>query len=1322
MIGRRHEGLFWIGLFSLLILSGCRDSAPTPTEAAQRDAVIASSRALSQITQPSLLVTISDEDAAALVQKALADAQASSKLDLSVRDAKISLANQSITFDAAVQGALPQPKARLSGQLKGVVVVTVDGTDILLTPRFESIVLEEVKPGGFDLMRLPSFVRNFLYGDLMKGVNAGIRTFITQINAQIKPIRTPIDIRPLGTLSRPGEKIKLKIGDRELEIAAPVLAATSLLIEPRGLHVMGQLLRDGELLPEAASGGTEEFVAFRDGFFAKATTAFGEGLAPFDRTGLSVSEAFLKDYLSVLPAANSVDRRREAVRASSSALTAMTAPTFLVTISEPDVQALVAKAINAAKPDEGRPLQVGEPKITLGEQGISFSAEARGKLQSFDATLSGHLDGSVALTVEGTDIVLRPALDSVVLDAVEGVKLTDLPLQSPDALLEDLVALSNVILNSGMEQINSQIEPIRQPIEISPLGTPGHPGETIKFKVGDREQEIAAPVLAATSLLVEPHGLHVMGQLVKEGAELPQAASPATEDFAAFRDDYFAAATAAFGKELAPFDRTQFSVSRSFLKDYLSVLPAVTSEDNRRRSILQNGAALGRIAGPDMVALFPAAFLKEQLAKRIEERRADLNSSAIRIGRVDLSFGNQELRLSAPISGAIDAAGGKVSMKGVVEGAVTLLPLEDGRLQALPSLARLEVSEINLEGQSAMPVDLTGVNVGLNGLLSATLDTVNGLIDTIPITVTNPAIDPIVLSGNRLFSASRELVGQLDAGQMPAALRERFSTKEIVLTTDQVAVQQPGLVWTIADAGATYDVRNEAKALAVYERTPGLTLSRDTITPAPIAWENAAILLSPQGLMLLTDVSVEGLAAREPKKPVEGLENEATDAAFERYSAAFLDLWKGLGVPITDTVTVGLSAHRLADYINQTWASAPDIHADYAFDTGSTPMESTPISLYDKPDLSCKLDPRACARRTCPKDSTCRVDSCTRRTCDLDCGRDPGQCDQDCSTEICGRNPFSGKKVCTPGPQDLTCVLEKAACNTAAELHLDCRARELGCNSDADADYLACQTKEQAGYEACIAKNKACNVDAEADYATCQTASASEKALCDFGREFNDWAGDLGKISGTARAKGSASMTVNQLSVSDDLREASFQSSIAGDFDVNGTLDFVPYDIGNFVVCPWSGTADFASKVHLPEQSPAIRADIAIEKGDEAGSSIELVTKFDEVTVEAKLEPTPAEAVLGQNPQIAIICSPVLTGVLAQGSAIGGLIGLTSDDIGRSWGKAGGFFTGNYNHKLELPERRHEIDPIKVDVQGQEIELAPDLTDTALLFTPRTSH
>ena len=312
-------------------------------------------------------------------------------------------------------------------------------------------------------------------------------------------------------------------------------------------------------------------------------------------------------------------------------------------------------------------------------------------------------------------------------------------------------------------------------------------------------------------------------------------------------------------------------------------------------------------------------------------------------------------------------------------------------------------------------MDLTEVNVAVNGLLGSTLEIVNGLIDTIPITMTNPAMDPILLGWQYLFRDSQDLEGQLDAGKMPDTWRDEFSKKGITLTpnTAQVAVRQPGLKWTFTDAGATYEIhkakRGKGAVYNVYKWTPGLTLSRDTIMPAPLAWENAAILINQQGLMLLTDVSAEGLASREPKQLLEDLEGEPTDIAYERYSAAFVDQWAGLGLPISNTVDVGLSTQRLAAYINQMWSSASDIQADYDFDTGSTPMESTKVSLYDKHDLTCQA-PRTCTKRTCPTLGSCKPGACDRRTCDLDCGRDPGDCAWDCA-EACFWT-FKGKKVC----------------------------------------------------------------------------------------------------------------------------------------------------------------------------------------------------------------------------------------------------------------------------------------------------------------------
>ena len=311
-------------------------------------------------------------------------------------------------------------------------------------------------------------------------------------------------------------------------------------------------------------------------------------------------------------------------------------------------------------------------------------------------------------------------------------------------------------------------------------------------------------------------------------------------------------------------------------------------------------------------------------------------------------------------------------------------------------------------------------------------------------------------------------------------------------------------------------------------------------------------------------------------------------------------------------------------------------------------------------------------------------------------------------------------------PIDPVCQTTKAACNLEKETHLDCRARELGCNADADAAYAACQTKEEAGVVACKAKVEGCKLDADADYKACQVKAGMEFAGCAYANLWKSWAGDIGKISGEARGQGKVAMTVDQLAISDDLREVVLRPRMSGTAKIDGTLDFVPHDLlGHVLVCPWPGTAKFSASVEVEEQAPTVRASISLEQsGDAEGagdhkSSVDLVINAEDVTMEAKITPSPAEAILQQNPKMALVCSPILTGVLGVGGATGDIIALTSAILGGSWGetKAGGFFTGYYTHKLKVPERRHTIGPIEVDMEGQKIELVPNLTDKALIFT-----
>ena len=67
-----------------------------------------------------------------------------------------------------------------------------------------------------------------------------------------------------------------------------------------------------------------------------------------------------------------------------------------------------------------------------------------------------------------------------------------------------------------------------------------------------------------------------------------------------------------------------------------------------------------------------------------------------------------------------------------------------------------------------------------------------------------------------LFSVELDFVGELDAEQMPTALRDRFGAHDCVLTPDAlVEVDRAGSRWAIVDVGKRYVIRREIDALDV---------------------------------------------------------------------------------------------------------------------------------------------------------------------------------------------------------------------------------------------------------------------------------------------------------------------------------------------------------------------------------------------------------------------------------------------------------------------------------------------------------------------------
>lgn len=125
---------------------------PVSYQEKQVESIKISSENLSKITAPSFLVNLSEDKLQEELQGKLQRLQAENKLPFNLKDKlEISFDNQSIFLDAPIEVFLKEKNINLEGHLKGLASFSVIGTNVILSPAFESIEIDKISIPNFFL-------------------------------------------------------------------------------------------------------------------------------------------------------------------------------------------------------------------------------------------------------------------------------------------------------------------------------------------------------------------------------------------------------------------------------------------------------------------------------------------------------------------------------------------------------------------------------------------------------------------------------------------------------------------------------------------------------------------------------------------------------------------------------------------------------------------------------------------------------------------------------------------------------------------------------------------------------------------------------------------------------------------------------------------------------------------------------------------------------------------------------------------------------------------------------------------------------------------
>lgn len=341
-----------------------------------------------------------------------------------------------------------------------------------------------------------------------------------------------------------------------------------------------------------------------------------------------------------------------------------------------------------------------------------------------------------------------------------------------------------------------------------------------------------------------------------------------------------------------------------------------------------------------------------------------------------------------------------------------------------------------------------------------------------------------------------------------------------------------------------------------------------------------------------------------------------------------------------------------------------------SFDSKPVHYDTGKIRLAGDLRPNCTV-PRTCSRGSCP------LGSCSRDGCAWHCG-----------------------------DLDLACKAGEAACNVREETKLG------ACSAAANTNQLACNTAEES-------KLGACNTLREAEVLACNVANEAVRAIQKID--------GVGTANGEARATAAVRMRNPLLHFDRPTSTVSLEMDIGADTDLAGDVNFTPYDIGHVLVCPVKGKVGM--KTHGTVPIARMRIATTLSDVDDGQGTRQLQFAFSPIPLKGKLMPAPIDALIQQNSQVFVTCSPVLTGLIATAAGVGAIQAFGAGDIIGAVEKAipknqekdaqllKAITNGIVDMNVDIPPMQVAIPAIEISVPGGKIVLQGRWQDGALMYS-----
>ncbi len=881
------------------------------------------------------------------------------------------------------------------------------------------------------------------------------------------------------------------------------------------------------------------------------------------------------------PPVSAEERQLEQAQRSAHAL-GQISPNIIVNfpsslLSERANQALI-DAVNAIV-EENPSISISNPSLRFGKQGPIVEADLTYQIRDPIATkIEGSLRGYAGIAIEGTDLVIAPALKSF--------RVSSLEVEAAQWNLREAADVVNGVIAELIDNINGSIQPTRIALPLAPLGTPDARAVPVNISIGNQTLSFVPPMLKGGALLIEPERVAVLAEVTLDDEEPPAPDNvPAVASFDDYRRMFMTAASQA-GLNNDGSNRVELHASVGLLRTLLARHTEIVGADTLRdQSAALVDAQLDALKSPDVGAVVILAAVLDLLSERANELLATaLDQRGVRMAEPLLLMPELGRVLAATrLVGSVPNSLVEVTLDTTLQ--FTIEVAED-RVLFVPAIYSITLLDVVAEGFDDLDLGrlLSSVNVMMVPIIEAINSHARDLAVAIEIEFPAPREIPLATLAKHVdgLSISPETIS-VDAIHIHESVAfvdpERVRVIGDWESGPKAAPAQSGGIAS-ADMAA---VQRKLDAIWQTHFTPLDSIDADAgvlVKSAPIA----SFVMDSFNRAKLTIAYDLGVEERIPRTAI-GREG-TYDVVCKRESCDQGACKEG----------------------NCTRGRCPD--------SNSCITDHCPLDQCSR---------NSCERRSC---SSCPVVTLVPRTA--------------LTPPVKGATPQCAleKQLCETDAQldFLACEgAQEAAlkeCNFRAELkRKECEARELWELGQCHASIKECLTREGSKYESCLKLEKLAFLE-------CETRKAGEKAACNlkqdgmmalceagelFAKPFNNYE-HVGDVSGAVSVVGGAHLQGVVLSLSPDLRAVRFETRVGATFSIAADVVVEPRNLG-YLACQFDARLPLSVRATVPEQQIGLSATVGDPRvtDTENGLLLVLPVAVQPVALRGKLSPPPID-------------------------------------------------------------------------------------------------